>query len=183
VTSALAVLIRDQQLSNNDTGSEPSVTSFHFVVFTTWSTPSFNIMVAFSKTLAANTGPKEHANSDSRVSWGHQQSVHQEETWQEVKWEKNELETVVSETSVAFENIPVPNRLFAVTTEPIVPSDTEMVHHPKCKQNSGCIAESHISEQWVPPALSEVREAMFGWHFNDLVEQRPKVNYISVSKE
>lgn len=89
--------------------------------------------------------------------WRDDESIDEEESCQEMDKQKDLSVCVTTPSLVALEDLPVLDAILAVTTEPVISSDTTFVHHKQSKADSWNIGHANIKEDMIPPALSKVR--------------------------
>jgi len=84
---------------------------------------------------------------------------------------------------VTIKNLPVPNTGFAFTAEPVISSNSQLLHQPGSQNNGGNVAEEDIGEDVVPPAFTEMVKSMLGRQLYDFVENVPKMKDVRVSND
>ena len=166
VARAVSILVSDQTFGQDSSNRKPPITAFDRLRFACDGVPGFNIHVDLSENEAAGKCPEQHAHCDPGVGWRHEQSIHEEEGAQEVSREEDQDDADVAPSSVALENFPVFDSLFAKASEPVVSADSKPVNQPSASNNGGQagsgahkspVAASALTRKF-PPQISNQRQ-------------------------
>lgn len=123
----------------------------------------------------AEAEPEEEARNWEKVLRRDEKGVVDEETRQKVQQEEELLIVDGAELLVTVEEIPVPNAILALATEPIVLTDATPSDEEHACSDGGNVAEQDVAEDVVPPALTEVRQDVLDGELDDLVKELPEV--------
>jgi len=112
---------------------------------------------------------------------GNVQLVRQEEAHHEVDVQKEDHVRDPAPPSVAVPDVPVPDRLFAVSSQPIILFESEFLHAPATHNSRRNVGQTDIHDNVIEPALSEVGQDVLPGELDDFVEQVPEVDDEGVS--
>jgi hypothetical protein len=93
--------------------------------------PGLDVNVALTECNCTKSTPENHSCRWEEVNRWNKEGIHYKKSIKEVQTKQELLEKNVTVASVTLQYLPIPNALFAISTKPVIPSDSQFVNKEK----------------------------------------------------